>query len=220
MLYGLGVLLNNTVELFILAGVENNLVHNIEVCLFAHGLNLRDYLSDEALLDKLGGEVRVDSDGDAVVGDREAALLLDGVYEQVVNAELYFVAVDAELQRAIFVKLLLCGRAVEGGEMLFYLAEESAVFRADGLELRLEAVADEIRLAVNEFKLLYVELVSDYLGVLAAESLSARTNILPSGWRFLIFAPFLAARPSTTILSASFILSSRALSTYAASATG
>ena len=90
MLYGLGVLLDDTVELFILAGVENDLVHNIEVCLFAHRLNLRDYLSDEALFDKLGGEVRVDSDGDAVIGDCEAALFLDGVYEQVVNAELYF----------------------------------------------------------------------------------------------------------------------------------
>ena len=171
MLYGLGVLLNNTVELFILAGVENDLVHNIEVCLFAHRLNLRDYLSDEALFDKLGGEVRVDSNGDAVVGDREAALFLDGVYEQVVNAELYLVAVDAELQRAVFVKLLLCGGAVEGGEMLFYLAEESAVLRTDGLELRLEAVADEIRLAVNKFQFLDIELVSDSLRVLAAESL-------------------------------------------------
>lgn len=129
MLYGLGVLLDDTVELFILAGVENNLVHNIKVCLFAHRLDLRDYLSDEALLDKLGGEVRVDCDGDAVVGDREAALFLDGVYEQVVNAELYFVAVDAELQRAIFVKLLLGGRAVERGEVLLNLSEESAVFQ-------------------------------------------------------------------------------------------
>lgn len=54
MLYGLGVLLDDTVELFILAGVENDLVHNIEVCLFTHGLDLRDYLSDEALFDKLG----------------------------------------------------------------------------------------------------------------------------------------------------------------------
>lgn len=181
MLYGLGVLLDDTVELFILAGVENDLVHNIEVCLFTHGLDLRDYLSDEALFDKLGGEVRVYGDGDAVVGDREAALFLDGVYEQVVNAELYLVAVDAELQRAIFVKLLLCGGAVEGGEMLFYLAEESAVFRADGLELRLEAVADESASPSTNSSSLTLSsslIISAYSPPRAS---SARTNILPSG---------------------------------------
>lgn len=106
-----------------------------------------------------------------VVGDSKAALLLDGVYEQVVNAELYFIAVDIELQSAVLVELLLGGRAVERGEVLLNLSEESAVFRADGLELRLEAVADEIRLAVNELKLLYIELVFDYLRIFAAEHL-------------------------------------------------
>lgn len=128
MLYGLGVLLDYTVELCVVSGIENYLVHNVEVGLLAHGLNLRDYLSDKALLDKLGGEVRVYGDGDSVVGDSKAALLLDGVYEQVVNAELYFIAVDIELQSAVLVELLLGGRAVEGGEVLLNLPEESAVF--------------------------------------------------------------------------------------------
>ena len=144
MLYGLGVLLDYTVELCVVSGIENYLVHNVEVGLLAHGLNLRDYLSDKALLDKLGGEVRVYGDGDSVVGDSKAALLLDGVYEQVVNAELYFIAVDIELQSAVLVELLLGGRAVERGEVLLNLSEESAVFRADGLELRLEAVGSEV----------------------------------------------------------------------------
>ena len=128
MLYGLGVLLIIPLS-FSFSPVERTIfVHNIEVCLFAHGLNLRDYLSDEALLDKLGGEVRVDSDGDAVVGDREAALLLDGVYEQVVNAELYFVAVDAELQRAIFVKLFFAAEPSREARCSFILPRNLPYF--------------------------------------------------------------------------------------------
>ena len=52
----------------IIAGDGNfNVIHNLKSRILTHGLNLRDYLTDVTLLDKLGGKVFVYNYGNALV---------------------------------------------------------------------------------------------------------------------------------------------------------
>ena len=153
------------------------MVGHCKARLFAHGLDLGDEFALDALFDECGGEAGVERHGDALVGSGHIPFGAFGGDEKVCLRQLDLRAADLGGE---------CAAVLDGGDQRRAVArfqigadgvQEFAVFGAERLHLRLDAVGDESGSVLRKAHLFDVQLVEDdALQLLVQVELAARRH--------------------------------------------
>ena len=101
MAYLRAVLVKDGCDAVVAADIDPDGVHDLEARVLTHGLDLGDKLPDEALLDKLWGEVGVEHHGHAAAALGSEAVLLNCLDEQILRRKRDFIAVNGEADSAV-----------------------------------------------------------------------------------------------------------------------
>ena len=157
------------------------MVGNLEAVLLAHCLHLADDLAHEALLDERRAQGRLQGDRDCAVALRDEAFRLCHRHLDVFGLQRDFTRGERELQLARAIKLILCLVSVDLCESRLDLADPLADLRPQDLELRFEAVAQELFHVVLEDDFLDVQLVLDDLAEEVVERVRRLNEHLADG---------------------------------------
>ena len=98
---------NDIGNLTVTLNADDDVIGNVEVCIFTHCLNLADNFTDKALFNKFRSESCVNCYGYTEVGNREQTRFLNSLNKKIVGCQ--FDCADADIQRdmTVCVKLFL-----------------------------------------------------------------------------------------------------------------
>ena len=99
---------NNIGNLVVALNADDDVIGNVEVCVLTHCLNLADYLTYKALLNKLGSKRCVDRNGYSEIGYREETRFLNSFDKKIIGCQLNCADADVQRDVTVCVKLLLC----------------------------------------------------------------------------------------------------------------